>query len=114
MSLMVPCQGGRAEEVTGPGGWLQSHRDRAGVRRRGEGPCPWEGFRPVSALHKGSPGGVAGRLGTSGPRKPAGPPDSADQLAGVWGAWANISTQGPQVLPAPRQVPAVRLQERLG
>lgn len=87
----------------------RSHRDNAGVRRGARGPAPRQGFRPGSALHRGTPMGVTGRLGTSGPRKPvrpeagwpAGPLDSADQLAGVWGTWADIFIQGSQGVPQP-------------
>lgn len=82
---------------------------------------PWEGFRPCLLCTKAHWWGwqdvwePQARESLCAPRLGGlrGPLDSADQLAGVLGAWANISIQGSQVVPATRQVPTMRLQETL-
>lgn len=88
----------------------RSHRDNAGVRRGERGSATWEGFRPVSALHKGTPMGVSGRPRLGDLR---GLRTAQTSWSRFWGAWANISIHSSQVVPATRQVPAVGLQETL-
>lgn len=88
----------------------RSHRDNAAVRRGERGSATWEGFWPVSALHKGTPMGVSGRPRLGDLR---GLRTAQTSWSRFWGAWANISIHSSQVVPATRQVPAVGLQETL-